>query len=169
MAHEALVLPGLESSRRWTVRTRSNGAALALADRHYNRHSPGSPWLGPPGRLLVLVTTDERALWVTHYTDHAKDNLDALRCSAFRNEGAGLSSELILEAMAITLELWAERPPGGWLTYVDRRKIISDHPGYCFKRAGWTLDRSFTAGAWAPGLIRLTAPLELPSRPQDPS
>jgi hypothetical protein len=157
---EALVLPGLEGRRPWQVRGRSDSAALVLADRHYNRGSKGSPWLGPPGRLLVFVTADERAVWATSYhrADLAKDRLDAWRCTLFRNEGPLLSSDLILEAMALTLELWPAPPADGWLTYVDATKVSSPNPGYCFKRAGWELDRSYIGGYWAPGRIRLTSP-----------
>jgi hypothetical protein len=69
-----------------------------LADRHYNRQRRGSGQIGPPGRKLVFVTPCERAVWITHwpYANLALDHLDAWRCSIFRNEGAGLSSELVL-------------------------------------------------------------------------
>jgi len=71
------------------------------------------------------------------------DGLDAWRCSIFRNEGAGLASELILEAMRLTYELWNDRPDDGWVTWVDTRKTPGPNHGYCFKRAGWRLDRDW--------------------------
>lgn len=156
---------------RWRAVRSSDNAARSLADRHYNRVGIGAPTVGPPGRRLTLVTVDERALWQTHYTDHPLDGLEVLRCSTFRNEGAGLSSELILEAMLVTLHLWDERPAEGWLTFVDRSKVSSTNPGYCFLAAGWTKDRTFVAGAWARHLIRLRAPLELAkeSAPMSPA
>jgi hypothetical protein len=58
-------LPGLEQPAGWQIRHRSDPAARALTDRHYSRGRPEAPWVGPPGRVLVLVTGDETALWVT--------------------------------------------------------------------------------------------------------
>ena len=78
------------------------------------------------------------------------DGFDAFRCGLFRNEGAGLSSALILDAMALTERLWNERPADGWLTWVDPRKVNSKHPGYCFLKAGWE-----KAGHTKSGLLRL--------------
>ncbi len=56
-------------------------------------------------------------------------------CAIFRNEGAGVASELILAAMEIAWERW----PGERLyTYVDDRKVRrSRQPGRCFLKAGW--------------------------------
>ncbi len=156
---------------RWRVVTASDPDARDLADRHYNRKTIGAPTVGPPGKRLVLVATTGPALWITHYprADLALDGIDALRCSSFRNErddrypdGAGLSSELILEAMLVTARAWPEiRPPGGWLTFVDRAKTSRKRdPGRCFLRAGWWLDPDFVAGRWARTLVRLRANLQ---------
>ena len=79
------------------------------------------------------------------------DKLDAYRCSYFRNEGAGLSSELIVAAMDLTHDMWGYPPKDGWVTWVDRRKVESSNPGYCFKQAGWWLDREWSH----PHLVRL--------------
>lgn len=160
----ALVLPGLElAAGTWQQRTASDRAVRALADRHYTRtrHGLGAATVGPPGRRLVLCTADERAAWITHWPagPGARDGLDAWRCSLFRNEGPHLSSQLILAAMAATAQLWADRPADGWLTWVDRRAVRSQNPGWCFMCAGWWRDRTWTAGSWAPGLIRLRAAL----------
>lgn len=130
----------------WQVRTKGNGAAMALFDRHYSRQKPGRGEVGPPGRKLVLVTPCERAMWCSHWpkAELTMDGLDAWRCSVFRNEGAGLSSELIVAAMSLTAEMWGELPEDGWVTWVDTRKIASPNPGFCFKQAGWWLDREWT-------------------------
>ena len=138
------VLPGFESTV-WQVRNHFDHAAVALADRHYSRRTPGSPQMAPPGRKLVLVTADEQAVWCTHwpFAHLALDGLDAWRCSIFRNESDRRSSELITEAMELTARLWTDRPKDGWVTWVDKTKIASAHPGYCFKQAGWTLDREW--------------------------
>jgi len=153
----ALTLPG-RAVPVWQVRGRSDPAARALADRHYSRKTPGAPWVGPPGRVLVLVTPCEQAVWLTHWPrpDLALDGLDAWRCSLFRNEAAELqSSTLIRAAMTLTGHIWQQRPADGWVTWVEPGKVASPNPGYCFKQAGWTLDR-----AWShPRLVRLRAPI----------
>ena len=140
-----MTLPGIEVGI-WQIRSKRDRAALALFDRHYScqTHPPGE--VGPPGRKLVLVTPDERAMWCSHwpYAHLTMDGLDAFRCSAFRNEGAGLASDLIVEAMAQTIESWGDPPADGWVTWIDTREVASANPGYCFKQAGWWLDRSWS-------------------------
>lgn len=147
MSAVAQTLPGIEVLP-WQVRTRFDLAARELADRHYSRRPDkiGSNQVGGVGRVLTLVSPCERALWVTRYMQPGKtyDHLDAYRNSYFHNEGAGLSSELILEAMVVTVRLWGEPPGDGWVTWIDTRKVKSENPGYCFKRAGWWLDRTWT-------------------------
>ena len=150
----AQVLDGLDTP--WQVRTRFDAAAIALADRHYSRRPSkrGSNQVGGVGRTLTLVSPCERALWVTRYLLKPMDNLDAWRNTYFHNEGARLSSELIAEAMRITLLLWGEPPGDGWVTWIDTRKVrATTNPGYCFKKAGWWLDRTYRH----PHLVRLRA------------
>ncbi len=146
MSFEALTLPGVDAGV-WQVRTRFDDAAIALADRHYSRRPDkiGSNQVGGVSQNLTLVTPCERALWVTRYMKpgRAFDKLDAWRCSYFRNEGAGLSSELILAAMELTDLMFVVVPPDGWVTWIDTRKVRSTNPGYCFKQAGWWLDREW--------------------------
>jgi hypothetical protein len=105
------------------------------------------------------MTADERALWITHWPDPklALDGLDSWRCVMFRNEGAGLSSSLIVAAMARTAELWDTAPPrDGWVTWVDRAEVRSTNPGFCFMRAGWWADRDWVAATKARrSLLRL--------------
>jgi hypothetical protein len=151
----ALTIPGLDLAGPWQVRNAFDPAANALADRHYNRQQRGSGQVGPPGRKLVFVTHCERAVWVSHwpYADLALDGLDAWRCTIFRNEGAGLSSDLIRAAMNLTALLWSGRPTEGWITWIDRRQVRSTNPGYCFKQAGWSIDRTWQH----PHLVRLRA------------
>jgi hypothetical protein len=57
-------------------------------------------------------------------------------CSLFRNEGAGLSSEMIESAIALTELRWGTHPEG-WLTFVREDEVASPNPGYCFKCAGF--------------------------------
>lgn len=126
---------------RWHQSWRADPQAKALADRHYNRQNPDSAQFVPPGRCLVLVTLDGKAFWVTswpeaQYTKHAWGG--AWICSAFRNEGAGLSSELIREAVAATRHRWPEVPARGMVTFVDASKVRHKRdPGRCYLRAGF--------------------------------
>jgi hypothetical protein len=115
----------------------------ALADRHYNRQKVGTPQFVPPGRCLVLYARTEtgEAFWVTswpfaQFVKHAWAG--AWMCSAFRNEGAGLSSSLITEAVAITRWFYGNPPPLGMVTFVDATKTRRKRdPGRCYLRAGF--------------------------------
>jgi hypothetical protein len=148
---------------RWTVSHRFDPAACRLADRHYNRRKVGSPQFVPPGRNLVLLSECGRAVWVTsypfaRYVRHAWAG--AWVNSLFRNEGAGLSSELILEAVAATRYLagartnWDE-PALGLVTFVNAEKTAKQRsrhasPGACYRHAGF-VDVGETKG----GLVAL--------------
>jgi hypothetical protein len=126
---------------RWALSWRADPVAQRIADRHYNRQKVGSPQFVPPGRCLVLVTACARALWITswpfaEYVQH--DWAGAWVCSAFRNEGAGLSSDLIREAVACSRWRWPEVPALGMITFVDASKVRRKRdPGRCFLRAGF--------------------------------
>jgi hypothetical protein len=149
----------------WQVVRSSDPRARALRDRHYSTKRPGGLTVGPPGRRLVLVSDDERSLWVTHWPapELALDGIDALRCTVFRREREGArlglfvgelderpSSALVLEAMAVS-EAILGPAPAGWLTYVEPGKVAGEVPGYCFRRAGYRHDRGWSH----PRLIRL--------------
>ena len=132
--------------QRWCMSHRADPAALALADRHYNRQKPGTPQFVPPGSCLVLLSDCARAFWVTsapfaEYTKHAWAG--AWICSAFRSEGAGRASDLIRQAVAATLAYYGDPPELGMVTFVDRRKvrptIIRGVPvwGWTYRKAGF--------------------------------
>lgn len=142
---EALTLGIDVGGGPWQRRDKSDAAALALADRHYSRQTRRSNQIGPPGRKLVFVTPCERAVWMTHWPEAGTtlDDLDCWRCSIFRNEGAGLSSDLIVAAMLLTAELWSDRPADGWVTWVDTKLVRSTNPGFCFLKAGWRRDADY--------------------------
>jgi hypothetical protein len=129
----------------WQRRSKRDPMALHLFDGHYScqTHPPGE--VGPPGRKLVLVSHCERAVWCSHwpYAGMTLDGLDAYRNCVFRNLGAGLSSDLIQEGMRLTVDAWGEPPADGWVTWIDTRYVKSPHPGYCYKQAGWWLDRDY--------------------------
>ena len=44
-------------------------------------------------------------------------------CSAFRNEGAGIASELIREAVAATRAFYGDPPEMGMVTFIDPKKV----------------------------------------------
>jgi hypothetical protein len=131
----------------WTLSTRCREDSRAIADRHYNRQKIGAIGFVPPGRCLVLhaETGTGRALWVTSwpFTEYTKHEwAGAWMCSAFRNEGAALSSDLILQAVAATRAFFGEPPSLGMVTFVDekktaRRRSKKSRPGECYRRAGF--------------------------------
>jgi hypothetical protein len=150
-------------STPWRLSHRADPRAVPLADRHYNRQKIGSPQFVPPGRCLVLLTTDADALWVTswpfaQYVRHAWAG--AWVCSMFRNESRHLSSDLIREAVAITRSVWPAVPDLGIVTFVDRSKTRpKKDPGYCYLRAGWE-----RCGLTKGGLVALRqAPADMPA------
>ena len=127
----------------WRESWRCDPRARALADRHYNRQSVGAADFVPPGRCLVLYadTAEGQAFWVTSwpFAEYVKHEwAGAWICSAFRNEGAALSSSLISEAVAATRWKWPDVPPLGMITFVDRSKVRRKRdPGRCYRRAGF--------------------------------
>jgi len=154
----------------WQLSHRADRAALPLADRHYNRQKVGSPQFVPPGRCIVLLSRCERALWVTSwpFAEYVRHEwAGAWVNSLFRNEGAGLSSELIQEAVSVTRHFWGDGPePHGIITFVDAGEIRSTNPGYCYTRAGWKHIGFSKGGLKAFG----QAPAEMPAaeRPYSP-
>ena len=151
----------------WQASHRADPEVLPLADRHYNRQKPGTPQFVPPGRCLVFkakVSGTVLAFWVTswpfgEYVKHRWPG--AWVCSAFRNEGAGLSSELILQAVAATRWRWPDVPPLGMVTFIDAGKVRAKRdPGRCYLRAGFIPD-----GQTEGGLVAVRLPLELMPEP----
>ena len=125
----------------WEVTWRADPIARAIADRHYNRQKPGSPQFVPPGRCLVLRAADHSAVWVTswpfaRYVQHAWGG--AWINSLFRNEGDGLSSDLIRQAVAHTRAHWPAAPDLGMVTFVDAGQVRRKRdPGRCYRKAGF--------------------------------
>lgn len=125
----------------WHLSHQADKQACLLADRHYSRKTIGSGQFMPPGRMIVLLTEHADAVWGSSWPypemllrEWART---AWMCSIFRNESARLSSELILEAVAITRWYWGEPPVDGMVTIIDQRKTKSSNPGYCYKMAGF--------------------------------
>lgn len=131
----------------WQVSNRADPEARAIADRHYNRQKVGSPQFVPPGRCMVLKTPT--AFWVTsfpfaRYVKHQWAG--AWVCTAFRNEGNDLSSDLIKSAVALTVQFHLDKeswyvdqlPYLGMVTFIDPRKVRKKRDwGRCFRKAGF--------------------------------
>lgn len=139
----------------WHRSHRFDAAVVPLADRHYNRRKIGSPQFAPPGRCLVLKTLDPvDAFWITswpfaQYIRHAWPG--AWVCSAFRNEGLNLSSDMVRDAVAATLAHYGDPPPLGMITFVDRRHVRKKRDwGRCYRKAGFVV-----AGETKGGLVAL--------------
>ena len=123
---------------RWHLSHRQDPRALPLANRHYNRQKPKSPQFVPPGRCLVLLTENADALWVTSWPQFASHEwVGAWINTLFRNEGAGLSSELIIEAVAATRAFFGDPPALGMVTFVDPAAVRSRNPGCCYRKVGF--------------------------------
>lgn len=112
----------------WEISYRADPRARELSDRHYNRQSIGAPNFVPPGRCLVLYAENGngKAFWVTSwpYAEYVKHKwAGAWICSAFRNEGAGVSSDLIREAVAATRAYFGDPPSLGMVIFIDREMV----------------------------------------------
>jgi len=87
-----------------------------------------------------LITEKADAFWVTSYpfAEYVKHEwAGAWVCSAFRNESDILSSELIMEAVAISKWKW-EPPDFGMITFVDTTKVRKKRDwGRCYRKAGF--------------------------------
>ena len=145
----------------WIRSHRADPEVRHLADRHYSRKTIGAIQFAPPGRCLVFKTEELDAFWITswpYYVQHAWPG--AWMCSAFRNEGEHLSSELIREAVAATLYEYGAAPDLGMITFVNQAKVRKKRdPGRCFLRAGFK-----NAGMTKGGLVALQLlPLDMPT------
>lgn len=170
----------------WYLSHRTDVDVRRIADRHYNRQSIGAPGFVPPGRCLVLRTATADAFWVTSYpfAEYVKHRwAGAWVCSAFRNEGGGLSSAMILDALRITAWKWPAPRVPTWVivarhrdwtevardvcamvTFVDEGKTRKKRdPGRCYRRAGFEEAGRTKAGLLA--LVMRTAKVPAPMAP----
>ena len=127
------------SDGAWVPRRDGDPTVRVLYERHYScyhyRDGRRPAKTVGPGEYIVLMTPDADALFVWRKFIDASGQT-GVNCAVFRNEtDAGLlSSDLIREAMLLAWERW----PGERLyTYVDRTRIRSTNPGYCFRVVGW--------------------------------
>lgn len=151
---------------RWRLSDRFDPVANAIAKRHYNSQTPDSDQWVKPGACICLRTIEGDAVWSSsapkaEFTQHAWAGL--WECSTFRNESPHLSSELIREAVAVTLGEWGEPPDDGMVTFVNPELVRHKRdPGRCFLRAG------FEHAGWTKGGLRalVLAPGAMPAPAQ---
>lgn len=145
--------------QRWCMSHRADPGALPIADRHYSRQQPGTPQFVAAGSCAVFLSDCGHAVWVSLYqcpefVDHAWPN--AWQCSMFRNEGAGLATDLIRLAVAATRAHYGEPPSLGMITFIDTEEVrptmVRGFPvwGWTFRKAGF-VDAGETQG----GLLAL--------------
>lgn len=151
----------------WRLSSSSDRVALDVVDGtgicagngpHYSRRTPGSKTFTGVGQEIVLTTTCGRAVWacvrqktpmvIGSGSSRGRQGITDQRArylwrnSMFRNLGAGLSSELITAALAMTYVEWTKRygalPAERLRTEVSVADVRSRNPGYCYMMAGWT-------------------------------
>ena len=123
----------------WEQTTSFDPLSRELADRHYSRQTPGASKFVAPGRcqvLRIMRAGEAKAVWVARLDGFAKHDWPGhLECAMFRNEGAGLSSELIRQAIAAGRYKYGDLP---WLTFVKADAVRRKRdPGRCFIKAGF--------------------------------
>jgi hypothetical protein len=132
------VQPFLFGGSTWIEVRDGNDTGRAIFDRHYSRYRYADGrkprlYVGP-GEKMVLLTPCACALFVWRKFISA-DGQQGVNCAVFRNEGAGLSSELIRSVDDLAWRRW---PGERHFTYVNPRRIRSTNPGFCFIKAGWS-------------------------------
>ena len=165
----------------WQLSSSSDPVALAIVDGtgrfqgrgpHYSRRPPGSKTFTGVGQEVVLITESLDAVWAcvrqktparrgtgksrgrTGEPDQGSRYI--WRNMLFRNLGCERSSDLITAAVDQTYKHWINRygslPKERLRTEIGIKQIKSSNPGYCYKCAGWTVDRVVRGKLylWAP-------------------
>lgn len=170
--------PPWETRRHLLISWRDDPDARALVDgdsplltedrkvAHYSRQTRFARQWCRNGQNIVFMTPDLLTVWCSFRPTPGKavrqDTLEAWECTLFRNENAvriarGLepieSSVLIRESVALTWAIWGEAPKDGVITFVKPEKVLTEIPGYCYRRAGWR-----RTGYASDGKPRFTAP-----------
>lgn len=125
----------------WQLARDGDPTGLALYERHYSarktlarRRKRRTQLFVGPGFKLVLIHATGRALFVWWRQRHRRDRQAGVNCAVFRNEGAGIASELILGAERVA---WSRWPGERLFTFVDPDEVGGSPPGNCFRHAGW--------------------------------
>jgi hypothetical protein len=121
----------------WIEVKDGNPTGKSIFDRHYSRYfykdgRQPKLYVGP-GEKMVLLTHCAKALFIWRKFIDASGQ-HGINCAVFRNEGAGLSSDLIREADRLADHRW---PGQRHYTYVSATKVASSNPGFWFVMAGW--------------------------------
>lgn len=147
----------------WELSSSSDRRALDLVDGtgaweghgpHYSRRTPGSKTFTGVGQEVVLVRPG--AVWAVvrsrvpspKGSGSSRGRLGETapgryvwRCNMFRNLGGEKASDLIRQAVAMTAVEWVTRygelPTETLQTEVRPAAILSEIPGYSYRRAGW--------------------------------
>lgn len=128
----------------WWVTKDGNLDCLDLYLRHYSSEKAnrepgdGDLFVGPGDKLVLHIGGRAAFVW-RKFVDDCIDERTGQRqggvnCAVFRNETEHLSSQLVEQADAIADAVWTDRRH---YTYVNREKVSSANPGYCFLMAGW--------------------------------
>lgn len=155
----------------WRLSWRADPVGALLADRHYNRQSPGADQFVPPGACLVLVSDDERSVWTTSWPlpEYVKHDWPGAWINSLfrREEGDVVASEMIRQAIAITRWKWPEVPELGMVTMVDPGKVRRKRdPGRCYRKAGFRLVGETKGGLLVFQLLPDDMPRPLEPRPR---
>ena len=167
----------------WELSSSADPRALAVVDGtgpfeghgpHYSRRTPGSKTFTGVGREVVLLHRTGKAVWACVYqrtparrgsgNSRGREGVPdsgaryIWRNMLFRNLGAGRASDLIKSATAATYAAWVEKygelPPERLRTEIGIKEVRSTNPGFCYKKAGWEVDRVVRGKLylWAPAL-----------------
>ena len=104
------------------------------AEKNWKWRATGDTNILGPGECMVLLSQCGRALFAwQRNTMERFDKQTGVSCTVFRNEGAGLSSELIREADDLAWRRWPDEPRH--FTYVNpvkttKQRSKSAQPGY---------------------------------------
>jgi hypothetical protein len=165
----------------WLLSSGHDPRALAIVDGlgpftghgpHYSRRTPGARSFTGCGAEVVLLHASTRAVWAVVYqktpqprgsgASRDRVGLTGTRARfrlpehALSQPRGGLSSELIASATEETYAHWIAKygalPPERLRTEIGMREVRSSNPGYCYKVAGWTVDRVVRGKLylWAP-------------------
>lgn|GEM_PF-514825 len=129
----------------WWVTKDGNLDCHELYVRHYSannyldgRRERDKRFSGPGEKLVLHIGGQALFVWRRFVDDcidaRTGDRQEGINCAVFRNESQHLSSALIRQADAIADAVWTDRRH---YTYVNRQKVASANPGYCFLAAGW--------------------------------
>ena len=95
-----------------------------------------------PGRNIVIKTTDSKAglVFWRGIADH--EYKDCWENTLFHNESSVLSSVLLKESVSYLFHFvikGGDLPKDGIISYVQKAKVRSSNPGFCYMKAGFDL------------------------------